>query len=527
MSQPVLIAGKWRPALHETGTIQATNPSTRQPLPERYPVSDREDVLAALNAATEAAQQLRQTAPETIAAFFERYAALLEEHQETLVALAHAETGLPVEPRLRKVELPRTTNQLRQAAQVAREGSWKQPVIDTKLNIRALFAPLGKPVVIFGPNNFPYAFNGISGGDFVAALIAHNPVIAKANPGHPGTTYELAKLAFQAVQETGMPEASVQLLYHFSNEVGLELVSHPLVGAVGFTGSQAAGLALKAAADRAGIPIYLEMSGVNPVFMLPGALEERLEQIVGEFTESCTMAAGQFCTNPGLVILRAGETTERFINAVSERFASMRPGFLFSERGLTGLDATVKALVEHGAQVVTGGQPLDDEGYRYANTLLRVSGEHFLRDVEALEKEAFGPVSLFVVAEDEQQILAIARVLSGDLTGTIYSHTGDRDEALYLQLEPVLRTKVGRLLNDKMPTGVAVSSAMNHGGPYPSTGHPGFTSVGLPAAVRRFTALHSYDAVRPHRLPPELQNKNPNGRLWRLIDGEWTQQDID
>jgi NADP-dependent aldehyde dehydrogenase len=524
--QPVLVAGQWRAARHAVGAFQPLNPATGEPLPERYPTSGREDMLAALEAGHGAAAALAQTPPEPMAAFLERFADLIEARRDELVQRAHLETGLPAEPRLGTTELPRTTNQLRQAAAAVRDRAWRAPVIDTRANIRAMHAPLGGPVVVMGPNNFPFAFNSVAGGDFAAAIAAHNPVIAKANPGHAGTTRLLAELAFQAVREAGLPEGTVQLLYQLPPALGLELVAHPLVGATAFTGSKAAGLQLKAAADAAGKPIYLEMSSVNPVFILPGALDERLDAIAGEFYTSCTMGAGQFCTNPGLVILPGGELGERFVQAAAERFAAGAPGVLLGAKGLAGLNAAVQALVAHGAQVVTGGQPLPGPGFRYANTILRATGAQFLADPAALQMEAYGPVSLLVLAESGDAMRAIAEQVEGSLTGTIYSHTGGQDDVAYDRLAPILRPRVGRLLNDKMPTGVAVSAAMNHGGPYPATGHPGFTGVGIPAAIRRFTALYSYDNVRPHRLPVELQDRNPTGHLWRLVDGAWTQGDV-
>jgi alpha-ketoglutaric semialdehyde dehydrogenase len=254
---PILLAGAWQPSREQLDTIGATDPATREPLPERYPVSGRADVVAALEAGHEAAQALHAVEPNRVAHCLERFAELIEAHRRDVTALAQLETALPEEPRLNSVELPRTTDQLRQAARAVRERSWTQPVIDTGANIRSLYGPLGGPVVVFGPNNFPLAFNSVSGGDFAAALAAGNPVIAKANPGHPGTTRLLAEFAFKAVIDAGLPEATVQLLYHLPPELGLELVSHPLVGATGFTGSRRAGLELKEAADRAGKPIYL------------------------------------------------------------------------------------------------------------------------------------------------------------------------------------------------------------------------------------------------------------------------------
>jgi NADP-dependent aldehyde dehydrogenase len=182
-------------------------------------------------------------------------------------------------------------------------------------------------------------------------------------------------------------------------------------------------------------------------------------------------------------------------------------------------------LREHGAQLLTGGHKLPGPRFSHENTLLRVSGDDFLAQAEALQTEAFGSVHLVVVASSPAQLADITDSLSGNLTGALYSHTGSVDDEAYALVASRLRGKVGRLLNDKMPTGVAVSPAMNHGGPYPSTGHPGFTAVGIPASIRRFTALHCYDNVRPERLPPELRNENP-GKLWRSIDGEWTQRDV-
>src|SRR6185503_11680442 len=272
-THPVLIAGAWRPA-RATGTFTAFNPALGEPLPGEFPISEWADCDAALDAATAAAAHLRTVPPETRALFLEAFARRIEVRKDELVETAHAETGLPKAPRLAEVELPRTTGQLRQGAAAVRDGSWALPTIDTKLNIRSLLAPIG-PVLVFGPNNFPFAFNSVAGGDFVAAIAAGNPVIAKANTSHPGTTRLLAELALEAARAAVLPPGMVQLLYRTPPDVGFVLVSDPHVAATGFTGSKNAGLKLKEAADRAGKPIYLEMSSTNPVFVLPRALDER------------------------------------------------------------------------------------------------------------------------------------------------------------------------------------------------------------------------------------------------------------
>jgi NADP-dependent aldehyde dehydrogenase len=521
---PVLIAGAWRAAA-SSGTFHGENPATGEALTDVFPISAWADCDAALDAAAEAADALRRTPPEKIAGFLTRFAERIEGRAAELVEAAHAETGLARKPRLADVELPRTTGQLRQAAAAATEGSWAMPTIDTKLGIRSMLAPIG-PVWVFGPNNFPFAFNSVSGGDFVAAIATGNPVIAKANSSHPNTTRLLGEEAFEALRESGLHPSTVQLIYRTSHDDGARAVADPRTGATGYTGSRGAGLTLKRAADAAGKPIYLELSSVNPVLILPGAIAERGDDLAGELVGSCLMGTGQFCTSPSFVVLFENEATERFLDAVRERLDATPPTPLLSRAVARSLGASVKELRRAGAEVVTGGSAIEGPGFRHANTLLRVSGARFLAEPHALQTEAFGNVSLAVVVRDEAEALEVLAHLEGNLTGCIYSDTRGSDDVLYAHLEPPLRQRVGRLLNDKMPTGVAVSPAMNHGGPYPSTGHPGFTAVGIPASLRRFAALQSYDNVRPARLPALLQDVNPGGRAWRLVDGAWTRGDV-
>lgn len=502
MSHPILLAGHWRPA-NASGSFRAENPATKEPLDE-YPVSTWADCDEALTAAAEAFDKLRRLPAAKLAEFLEAFAARIEARKDDLVQAANQETALPISPRLADNELPRTTNQLRLAAAAARDGSWALKTIDAKNNIRSMLAGIG-PVIVFGPNNFPFAFNSASGGDFAAAIAAGNPVIAKANSSHPGTTRLLAEEAFAAAQATGLPAATVQLLYRTSHEDGERLVADPRVGATGYTGSRSAGLKLKAAADQAGKPIYLELSSINPVVILPGALEERLDDIVHQFVTSSLMGTGQFCTNPGLLILLASDATESFLSAVVARFRSAPVGTLLSAGVAKSLQQGVGALVRAGAHTLIAAKGANNPGYCYPNTLLRASGQQFLEAPAALQTEAFGNAALAVVAEDLQQACQVVEHLEGNLTGCIYSHTGGKDDAACDEIAWRLRPKVGRLLNDKMPTGVAVSPAMNHGGPYPATGHPGFTAVGIPAPLRRFAMLHCYDNVRPHRLPEALR----------------------
>ncbi|MCA9047896.1 MAG: aldehyde dehydrogenase (NADP(+)) [Planctomycetaceae bacterium] len=524
MTQPVLINGEWV-ASAGLPTFQAVNPATQERLPGEFPVSPWSQIDTAIQAAADAAAEMRGWPGSRFAEFLNAYAEQIEIRAEDLIAAAHAETALPVSPRLKDAELPRTTSQLRQAAAAAQTESWRNLTIDTAAGIRSMLSGIG-PVVVFGPNNFPFAFNGIAGGDFAAAVAAGNPVIAKGHSGHPETTRVFAEAALLAAQQTKMPTGFVQLIYRTSHEDGYRLVSDRRIGATGYTGARYTGLKLKAAADAAGIPIYLELSSINPIFVLPGALRERAGAIAEEFTGSCLMGTGQFCTNPGLVVVPAGESGNAFLAAVAERFGSAPVGTMLSEGVRQSFAEGIQTLQDAGATLVAGGEPGGGRGVCFRNTLLKVSGKRFLDDPEVFQTEAFGNGSLFVMAEDIAQMIQIARGLEGNLTGCVYSDKSGSDDDAYNQLEPALRTKVGRLLNDKMPTGVAVSPAMNHGGPYPSTGHPGFTAVGIPASVTRFAALQCYDNIRPHRLPEPLRNENPH-QIWRRVDGVWTTAGID
>ncbi len=517
-TRQVLIAGRWRDA-DVASTFQATDPNKNEKLPDEFPVSSWADCDEALDAAVDAARHLRKLPADKIAAFLDDMADRVEDRKEELVTAAFAETGLAKSPRLADVELPRTSNQLRAAARACRTGSWALPTIDTAAGIRSCYEAIG-PICVFGPNNFPFALGSLSGGDFAAAIAAGNPVIGKANSSHPETTRLFAEIAHQSLQATGLPAATVQLIYRTSHVDGERLVSDPRIGATGYTGSRSAGLKLKAAADQVGKPIYLELSSVNPVVITPAALEQRSDEIIGEFVTSVLMGTGQFCTNPGLVVLVKGSTTDTFIDSVKEKFASSPAGTLLSPAVNSSLSASIKKLQEFGADLLTGGGEPESGRCAQPNTLLKTTAASFLGNPEGFQTEAFGNASLLVVADDINQVCEVMRALEGNLTGCIYS--GIDEESSYEKIAFELAPKVGRLLNDKMPTGVAVSPAMNHGGPYPATGHPGFTAVGIPGSMLRFAKLTSYDNVQENRLPSLLKDKSPTDDTWRLVDGKWT-----
>ncbi|MEM9064020.1 MAG: aldehyde dehydrogenase family protein [Planctomycetota bacterium] len=498
---PVLIDGAWRSA-QVSGMFRAVDPKRGDDLSDQYPMSKWADAELALNAAASACTQLRDIEGSSFAAFLRSYADNIESRAEQLIATAEKETALPAEPRFRSVELPRTTNQLRLAASAAEDQSWRSPIIDTDNNLRSVLEPVG-PVAIFGPNNFPFAFNSVSGGDFATAIAAGNPVIAKAHPAHPTTTRLLAESAWEALVASGLPDTSFQLLYALDRDDGLRLAQDRRLGAFAFTGSREAGVALKAEADRVGTPFFGEMSSINPVVILPGAIAERGEAIADELAMSGLMGTGQFCTSPGLVVLWMSDTSEAVLDAVARKYQASPCGSLLTAGVRDNLATSVAALIEAGAEIVCGAGNAEPHN-TFKNTVLRVSGEGFLERSEDLQAEAFGNALLFVVVRGDDEAARVLGVLGGNLTGTIYASTDGTEEDRYHLVASALRPRVGRLINDKMPTGVAVSPAMNHGGPFPATGHPHFTAVGIPASLRRFTRLACYDNVPDHRLPKIL-----------------------
>ena len=322
-----------------------------------------------------------------------------------------------------------------------------------------------------------------------------------------------------------MPAGIVQLLYRLEHADGVQLVRDPLLAAIGYTGSRQAGLRLKEAADAVGKPVYLELSSINPVVILPGAVAQRGNQIADELLGSCLLGTGQFCTSPGLIVLFANSDCDVFIENLTAGMRNSADGVLLSKSVLDTLGRSVDALVDAGAELLCGGSPADEPGFRYANTLLRTDAATFLSNPSAFQTEAFGNATLCVIVNDQSEACEIVKSLEGNLTGSIYSDLDGKDEEIYNALVPHLRQRVGRLLNDAMPTGVAVSPAMNHGGPFPATGHPGFTAVGMPNSIVRFSMLQCYDKVRPHRLPANLRDENPNG-IVRNVDGHWTRDPL-
>lgn len=501
-----LSAGTWIDAPSGRRTFHAWNPGTGEPIARSFPISSWGDLDLMAEAAMDAARSDAGSEPGRIARCLRIMADRLDARRDEIAAAAHQESGLPLDPRLSKIEFDRMLGQLRMAAEAAEDisaGSWRQPLVDAETDIRSDRGPLGGAVLCIGPNNFPLAFHGVSGGDFAAAIAAGNPVIAKGHPLHPETGRMLAECAHESVIESGLHPATVQYFHHCEPEDGLLLVRDPRIAAVGFTGSREAGLSIKAAADDSGTPSYLEMSSVNPVFMAAGSLREDVAGLAATWAGSILMGAGQFCTKPGLAIV-IGPKGEAFARESAKALEAAAPGILFSSAAVDRLVERLAAAVDAGAELVTGGRP-EGAGFRFQPTLLDVPASRFLADFTELSAERFGPVGMVVRAADLSEAVAIAERMEGQLTATICTGTGETDDDAWMALSSVLRPRCGRLLENKMPTGVAVVPSMVHGGPYPATGHSGFTAVGMPTSIVRFTMARCWDGVSARRMPAWLR----------------------
>src|SRR5579872_405219 len=507
--------------------LNGVNPATGEVLNPAYHSASEEEVDEAVRLASEGATHFSTFPGKKRAEFLRRIAENLEQLGETLVERAVLESGLPA-ARIRN-ERARTCFQLRFFANMVDDGSWVDARIDRadparmpspKPDVRSMLRPLG-PIVVFCASNFPLAFS-VAGGDTASALAAGNPVVVLAHYAHPGTA-ELVGTAIQtAASSLGIPEGVFSLLYDSGHGVAKNLVRHPSIRGVGFTGSRAGGMTLMeiASSRPEPIPFYAEMSSINPVFVLPSALKSGSDSIAKGLHESATLGVGQFCTNPG-VIVTMGDT-ETFVARFTELMSNTATGTMLNRHIVDSYRRAVKKRSEQSNITVRWSALSASEGGPHACSAGTAVFETDVRswvDDPDLQDEIFGPATLVVRGESHADLLEIAKSLDGNLTATI---VGTADDLLeFSDLVAILRSKVGRISFNNFPTGVEVCEAMVHGGSYPATSDSRSTSVGG-RAILRFTRPVCYQNFPDSALPLELQDANPL-RIWRLEDGRHTQ----
>ncbi|WP_299453190.1 aldehyde dehydrogenase (NADP(+)) [uncultured Microscilla sp.] len=507
---------------------QAFNPANNEVLTGAFSAATKDEIEQTMQLASEAFQQLKKYSGAQKGAFLRAIAEEIEALGDTLVQRACIESGLP-EGRIIG-ERGRTMNQLRAFAQLVEEGSWVDARIDTaqperqpipKVDLRKQLVAIG-PVVVFGASNFPLAFS-VAGGDTASALAAGNPVIVKAHSAHLGTSELVATAVIKAAERCDMPNGTFSMLYGSGHSVGQALVKHPVTQAVGFTGSSFGGKALYQIAQQRPqpIPVFAEMGSVNPVVLLPQALRNRGAQIAQQYAGSITLGAGQFCTNPGLLLGVASDELTAFETALGEAVQAIAPATMLTQGIAKAFDeGAEQALKQTEVQIVAQADQSSQPNQGRA-VVAKVSGADFLKN-PALHEEVFGPYSLLVVCANREELAQAIQSLEGQLTATVM---GEEEELLECkEIIAGLQDRVGRLIYNGVPTGVEVCPSQHHGGPFPSTTDSRFTSVGTDA-IKRFARPVAFQNCPQALLPQELQDENPLN-IWRLTDGKWSNEAI-
>ncbi len=481
------------------------------------------EIEEAVNLAAEAFQVYKHASGKEKAQFLNTIADEIEALGDELIEAYCMESGLP-DGRARG-ERGRTMGQLRSFAALVSEGSWVEAVIEKgqpdrepvpKADIRKMLVPIG-PVVVFGASNFPLAFS-TAGGDTASALAAGCPVIVKSHPMHSGTGELVASAITKAAKKTGMPNGIFSNLNSSGIEVGQELVKHPKVKAVGFTGSLQGGTALYKLANERDepIPVFAEMGSINPVVLFPSALEKDSDKWASRYASSITLGSGQFCTNPGLLLGIKGPGLDGFIDSLAQEILKLEPSCMLHptihskyQEGKNELVSQpgVSLMAEYNGEIPENSA---------AQVLLKVDGAAFLKNT-TLHKEVFGPFSVVVCADDAAQLTLILHHLEGQLTGTVLGSEADFET--YTSVVDALQSRVGRILFNGVPTGVEVCSSMVHGGPFPASTDARFTSVGT-SAIRRWVRPVSFQDWPNRALPKALQDGNPLG-IVRLEEGTY------
>lgn len=520
-----LIGGHWVAAGRDT--FDATNPETGETLEPHFAEATVAEVDAVAMTARSAFDATRDSEPLWPAKLLEKIANHIEGIGDALLERGELETALP---RARLAgERARTCGQLRMFAQIVRDGSWVEAVIDRadptrqplpKPDLRRMLVPRG-PAAIFGASNFPFAF-GTCGGDAASALAGGNPIIVKGHPSHPGTNELFAEAVAAALDECNLPAGLFALLQGRRHELSAALVRNPQIQAVGFTGSQRAGRALFNLASQRDVPIpvFAEMGSVNPVVILPAAIRDRGVQIAKDLAASMLLGGGQFCTKPG-VILVVGDAEHKFTELLAREVRAVAPATMLNRSLRDSFSERANAMSRtSGVTPIVAGRA--DSHARHSPVLLETSAETFLREPQ-LQEEAFGPAGIVVECRTAEEALACVDSLGGNLTGTLHIGNGEDHRSAAAVLRKLEGT-AGRVVVNGYPTGVEVGRAMVHGGPYPATTDSGTTSVGS-AAIRRFVRPVAYQNVPQDLLPPALRDDNPLG-IARQVDGEWTKQPI-
>lgn len=526
------ISGKnyigYKKSAQNSSTFTTFNPQLNTPTPWTFHEASGTEIDEACSLAAEAFLEYKLMSGAKKADFLRSIANELENLGDELITAYTQESGLPEGRAIG--ERGRTMGQLRAFASLLEEGSWVEAAIDTaqpnrepqpKVDIRKKLFPVG-PIAVFGSSNFPLAFS-TAGGDTASALAAGCPVVVKSHPMHAGTGELVASAIIKAAEKTGMPNGVFSNLNSSGIEVGEQLVLHPKIKGVGFTGSIKGGMALHKLAGKREepIPVFAEMGSINPVVALPSALSDAGENWAKQYASSIMLGAGQFCTNPGLILAIKSTSLDRFIEHLGKEISTLEASCMLHPNIHENYEKEKRELSgQGGVNIVAENEAIVSENYA-RQKVLTVNGGNFLKN-NKLQREVFGPFSIVVRCEDANQLEKVITKLDGQLTGTILGETEELEK--FSKIIQALQSKVGRMLFNGVPTGVEVCPSMQHGGPYPASTDSRFTSVGT-AAIKRWVRPITYQNWPEHLLPVELRDDNPL-EIMRIVDGEHTNRKI-
>ncbi|MGC4103988.1 aldehyde dehydrogenase (NADP(+)) [Ferruginibacter sp.] len=515
------------PSAKGANNFQVSNPQTGALLPTSFSLVTEDEIKElAAKAATAFKIYHKKSAAEK-AVFLETIAAEIDALGDTVIQRAMQETGLP-EARLQG-ERGRTTGQLKMFAKLLREGSWADARIDTaipdrqplpKPDLRSILVALG-PVMVFGASNFPFAYSA-AGGDTASALAAGCPVVVKAHPLHAGTDALVAQAIINAAQKTGMPDGVFSLV--FSDEaMAIRLVTDPVIKAIGFTGSRKGGMAIfNAAVNRTEpIPVYAEMSAINPVILLPGTMAANAAGIAQGFSASVSLGVGQFCTNPGLMFMVNDAAAQEFLAVLNDKIKDIPAATMLSKGICAAYNDGVAKLKSSATVAAHSTATVHAEKTEATPYIFTVTQKDFISN-KNLSNEVFGPASVIVLCSNVEEILEALQHAEGQLTATV--HANAQDEKYMDDIVDLMKEKAGRILFGGFPTGVEVCDSIVHGGPFPATTDSRTTSVGT-GAILRFVRPVAYQNFPQHLLPDELKDSNPLNTL-RIVNGVHTRDAI-
>ncbi len=507
LSGKQLINGSWTASTHQSG-IEARNPVDNSTLPTQFVDATLEDVALAVDAASQAFTLYSALSDATRATFLDEIALELEGAADTIISRCMLETALP-EQRLRG-ELGRTTGQLRQFSTLLRSADWRRTTFDQamperapvpKPDLRLTQIALG-PVVVFSASNFPLAFS-TAGGDTASALAAGCPVIVKAHSAHPGTSELVAQCIARAITTCHMPAGTFGHLHGSGKIIGAALVQHPQIKAGGFTGSVAGGRALFDLANQRPhpIPFFGELGSTNPVFLLPNAVAQKTTSIAETFVAAMTLGAGQFCTSPGILVIKSDGNEKVFLEQTARQITLQQPQTMLTQAICSSFNQSNDNRQNiPGVNIVATGQAASNNNAQAM--VMSVAAADYLAQPD-LQEEIFGPSALAIVCCDDEEMMRVAESFHGHLTGSVFAEDGDLP--LAKRLYSVLQNKVGRLIYNGYGTGVEVCASMSHGGPYPSSTNVQSTSVGT-RAIDRFVRPLCFQNTPQALLPDELKD---------------------